>query len=228
MSKERPLEEARQRIAERKRVESQPKMQLREIKAPAIETYPYEIAAEEDFLHKIPDPLRKLFEDVRKTIEEREKTFLDMTHDCNFSTRDPEKIYSLLKTGRNPIRSADFFFQTTIIEKGEEIGRIVFGPVSPIKEKRPDRTCKIFLKITYHDKHKLVDWIMGDTNGPELKEESENKKKGYRLTAHEGHIKGSIKYSEVNMLTLAEQLVTQIDLGRYKYEVRELPTVQLQ
>lgn len=69
---------------------------------------------------------------------------------------------------------------------------------------------------------------MGDEEGPELDWEPEIKEKSYKLTTHNGHVKGSIIYSKANMLTLAEDLVTQIDLGRYKYQVREIPIMQLQ
>jgi hypothetical protein len=228
MATERPLEEARLRIAARKKEEViVPVVKKEKICTPIPET-PYEEIAKDRFIRNILFSMRMLIGDAVHTIESREKITLISQNSFDFSTNDTKKIARLVEKHKNPIKSGTFSFEKTIIEKGEEFERIVFGPISPIKEKRPDTTYKVFLEISYNNKDKSINWIMGDPTGPELPLKPEKEKKGYRLTVSDGHVKGSTKYSEQNMLILAEDLVTQIDLGRYKYQVREIPIMRLQ
>jgi hypothetical protein len=229
MATERPLDEARLRIAARKKEESIiPVVEKEKICSPIPET-PYNEIAEDRFVfHILPLSMRELIGDVVHTIESREKITLVSQNSFDFSTNNTKKMARLLEKGKNPIKSGTFSYEKTIIEKGAVHKRIVFGPVSPIEEKSPDKTYKVFLEISYNDRDKSINWIMGDPAGPELKFEPEKIEKNYKYILHDGHVKGSIKYSEENMLTLAENLVTQIDLERYKYQVREMPIMQLQ
>ncbi|MGA3292265.1 MAG: hypothetical protein ABSC49_03930 [Candidatus Microgenomates bacterium] len=229
MENERPLEAARERIDIRKREETQPtKIEDTEVILPEFENLPIVIFAEENSINRVPTHIKDLLGDIQETIEEREGISFNAKHEYNFLTPDPKKVLRLLDAGKDPITSIKFSFEATIIEKGLVHERIVFGPKSPIEQKNPDIIYKIFFAMTYNHKDKTIEWIMGDIDGPEFKEEPENKDNVYRLTAHDPYVKGSIKYSEENIPALAEDLVTQIDSGRYKYQVREFPTIQLQ
>lgn len=229
MSAERPLEEARKRI-EAKKIEKSatPSIEKEDICSPIPEN-PSNAIAEDEFIFRVlPTSMRELIGDIVYTIESREKITLVSQNNFDYLTKDTRKIARLLKQEKNPIKSGTFSYEKTIVEKGAVHERIVFGPGSPIKEKSPDTTYKVFFEISYNDRDKSVNWIMGDPSGPENNFEPEKEEKGYKFTLHSGHVKGSVKYSEANILTLAEDLVTQIDLGRYKYRVREIPITRLQ
>jgi hypothetical protein len=227
MTAERPLDEARLRIAARKKEEIVIPGNPIEV-PPSIAETPYKEIAEDRFIRNLPLSIRYLLGDIVSTIQKREKCTLVDQKSFDYSTNDTKKIARLVEKHKNPIKSGIFSYEKTIIEKGAVHEREVFGPVSPHYEKSPDRTYKVFLEISYNDKDKSVNWIMGDPTGPELPLKPEKEEKGYRLTVSDGHVKGSIKYSEENVLILAEDLVTQIDMGRYKYQVREMPIMQLQ
>jgi hypothetical protein len=229
MATERPLEEARKRIEARKKEEIIIPGNPIEV-PPSIPEAPYNEIAKERFVFNIvPHSVTLLIADVAYTIENREKITLVSDNRFDFSTKDTRKIERLLDKGKNPIKSGTFSYNAEIIEKGDVHERIVFGPVSPIKEKAPDRTYRICFEVKYDAMKKTIDWIMGDKEGPVLNwEPKKDKEKGYRLSVHDGHVGGNISYSELNMLTLAEDLVAQIDLGRYKYQVREIPIMRLQ
>jgi len=227
MTAERLLDEARLRIAARKKEEIVIPGNPIEV-PPSIAETPYKEIAEDRFIRNLPLSIRYLLGDIVSTIQKREKCTLVDQKSFDYSTNDTKKIAKLVEKHKNPIKSGIFSYEKTIIEKGAVHEREVFGPVSPYYEKSPDITYKIFFALSYNNKSKLVEWIMGDEEGPELDWEPEIKEKSYKLTTHNGHVKGSIIYSKANMLTLAEDLVTQIDLGRYKYQVREIPIMQLQ
>ena len=227
---ERPLEEARKRIEERKAKESLPKAENKKVVRPDYTENPIFGLAEERFLENIfPEPLKNLLQDVLKTIVEKEQCDVNASISFEYSTTNTKEMAKLLTAGKNPIKSALISFSSTIVEKGRVEDRITFGHPGIIKEKAPDIVSKINFEVHYLAHTQTVTWKMGDLSGSELKEGKESIDNDKWVLRTQGdYVQGGLKYSEGNMLELAEDLVTQIDLGRYKYVVHDLPVMKLE